>query len=142
MVHSIPFVDANRDDDARSCPGPVVHASDLHPNHSHRLSYLVWKISDKTENTTREKHDKNEQAGYVTRHSSRQKSSGFSVDLRDQTACFARLFMLLPFASAASSEVSQTPRKQRLVLKYLFVLRRPPQRLVEAKYTPAPYLCS
>ena len=49
VVQSIPFVDANRDDGARSWPGTAVHASRLHPNRSHRLSYLLWKVSDKAE---------------------------------------------------------------------------------------------
>ena len=96
MVQSIPFVDANRDDDARSCLGTAVHAcvyNSLHPNRSPRLSYLFWKVADKTEKYQKrktDKHEKDEQAVYATRHSSGQKSNGFTVDLRDQTACFAR----------------------------------------------------
>ena len=35
LVQSIPFVDANRDDDARSCPGTAVHTSGAHFNRSH-----------------------------------------------------------------------------------------------------------
>ena len=35
VVQNIPFVDADRDDDARSCPGTTVYASGVHPNRSH-----------------------------------------------------------------------------------------------------------
>ena len=50
--------------------------------------------------------------------------------------------MLSPFAAAGSSAVSQTPREQRVVMKYLF--RVSPRRLLEVNYwfTPAPDLCS
>ena len=35
VIQSIPFVDANRDDDTRSCSGTVDHVSGVHPNRSH-----------------------------------------------------------------------------------------------------------
>ena len=50
VVQSIPFVDASRDNDARFCPGTTIHASGAHPN---RFSYLLRKVADITEKTTR-----------------------------------------------------------------------------------------
>ena len=93
MEQSISFVDANRYDDARSCPGTAAHASGLHPNRSHRISYLLRKVEGHDKEDTKgkiDKHKKNEQTVYATMHSSQQKSIDFSIDLRDQTACFAR----------------------------------------------------
>ena len=65
VVQSILFTDANRDDDARSCPGTTIHASGLRIpisprsliEDSSRLSYLLEKIVDKKKNReTQEKH--------------------------------------------------------------------------------------
>ena len=53
----------------------------VHPNRSHRFSYLLRKIADMTKKYNNRKHKKNEQTVYVTRHLSRQKSNGFTVDL-------------------------------------------------------------
>ena len=35
VVQIIPFLDSNRDGDARSCPGTAVHAFGAHPNRTH-----------------------------------------------------------------------------------------------------------
>ena len=124
VVHSIPFDDASRDDDARSCPGTAVHASALRitiaPSwieRSPRLSYLLWKVADKTGKTEKCKRTRKRANSIRERHSSGQKSNHFSVTLRGQTACFARYSMLSPFA-AAFSMVSQTLHEQRLVVVY------------------------
>ena len=56
----------------------------VHPNRSHRLSYLLRKVADMTGKIQQEKtdkHQKNEQTVHVTRHFSRQKSNGSTVDL-------------------------------------------------------------
>ena len=82
----------------------------VHPNRSHRLSYLLRKIADI--------HTKNEQTVYAIRHLSLQKGNDFTVDLRGQFLCFNWQSMLSSFAAAALSLVSQTPREQRLVVKY------------------------
>ena len=62
--YCILLANASRDDDARSCPDTAVHASGLHPNRSHCLSYLPRKIADMTQKILQEredKHMKNEQ---------------------------------------------------------------------------------
>ena len=67
MVQSIPFAGENRDDDARSYPGTAVPRIWFAPQslpslreNSLCLSYLLWKIVDKTEKgrKTQEKRDK------------------------------------------------------------------------------------
>ena len=55
VLQSIPFDDANRDDDAHSGPDTAVHAPGFHLKRFHRFSYLLRKIADMEENTTREK---------------------------------------------------------------------------------------
>ena len=41
-TQSIPFVNASRDDDARSCPGTAVHASDASQSHA-SVAYLLFE---------------------------------------------------------------------------------------------------
>ena len=56
----------------------------VHPNRSHRRSYLLRKIADMTGKVQQEKtdkHKKNEQTVHATRRSSLLKSNTFTVDL-------------------------------------------------------------
>ena len=55
----------------------------VHPNRSHRLSYLLRKNADMTGKIQqeRDKHKKNEQTVHATRHSSFQKRNDFTFDL-------------------------------------------------------------
>ena len=55
-----------------------------------RLSYLLFGQDKTIQQEKVEKHKKNEQTVYSTRHSSRQRSNDFTVDLRGQIARFAR----------------------------------------------------
>ena len=117
VVQSIPFIDANRDDNARCCPGTAVHAFGAHLNGSHpssenylRLSYLLWNIADKNK-----KGKENETYGTGKQYI--WKGMVHSITIPDQIAWFALFLMLSSFTMAASSVVSQTPREQRLVLK-------------------------
>ena len=76
------------------------------------------RFSNKTKKYKKRKHKKNEQTVYTTRHSSRYKSNGFTIDLSGQNACFARS----SFDTAASLLVSRTPREQRLVVQVVIYL--------------------
>ena len=82
----------------------------VHPNRSHRLSYLLRKIADMTKKYNKRKQTgtrKNEQTIYATRHFSCQKSNGFTVDL-PRSNCLLCLVghAVIPLAAAASSLVS------------------------------------
>ena len=61
-VQTIPFVNANRDDDARSCPDTAVHASDASQSLSHPVKNILASrtcFSDKTEKVQQEKNRQN-----------------------------------------------------------------------------------
>ena len=57
VVQTIPFVNGNRDDDARSCPGTAVHASGAFQSLSYPAKIILASctcFSDKTENNKRQ----------------------------------------------------------------------------------------
>ena len=146
MVRTIPFVNASRDNDARSCPDTqqfthlvciLIALASLSNNYP-RLSYLLFGKDRK--NITRENTKHTDKAKNSEIHF-RRKAKNSSVTPRGRIACFARLKPSL--VVAGQSAVQQTPRERRLLLlKLLLCCCRLPRRLVETEYTPAPGLCS
>ena len=93
----------------------------VHPNRSHRPSYLLRKTADMTGKIQKEKtdkHEKNEQTVHAIIHSLFKRVIISLLTDPGQTTCFARLTMLSSLTAAAPSLVSRTSRKGRIVVEY------------------------
>ena len=115
-------------------------------DHSYRLSYLLRQPADKTGKITIESRQntrgKTSKTVHMANISLLKKVMSSLLTDHGQTACFHRLTTRSSLAAAASSLVSLTPRKQRLVVK-LARCCRPFRCLVEeAEYTTPRCLCN
>ena len=121
MVQTIPFVNANRYDDARSCPGTAVHASGASQSLPSPFVPASENCGHDRKDTTVESRQTH---GKTSKQNRRQNIPIFRkvmislLTSPGRTTCFARLPKPSSFAAAASLLVSQTSREQRLVVKY------------------------
>ena len=122
VVQSIPLVDANRDNDARSYPGTAVRASGLRipiaPTLNRKISSPLvpaWRIFFEIRRKNRKTEEHKTYGQTVNETDIRLDGKETAFPSPSRVKLLSLLGMVPPFVAAGSSAVSQTPRKQRLV---------------------------